>query len=69
MLVCPECGSKEVCVYEKHAIDANTFEHFCFSVKGHDPGAEAFCKDCDWRGERYHFREVLDVRIKHSREV
>lgn len=36
LLVCPQCESDEVIVYEEHAVYANTFKHFCHSVKPHD---------------------------------
>ena len=52
LLVCPQCESTEVIVYEEHAVNANTFEHFCHSVKAHDPDAKARCLTCDWTGQR-----------------
>ena len=52
LLVCPKCESNEVLVFEEHAVDANTFEHFCLSVKAHDPDARARCLTCDWTGRR-----------------
>lgn len=52
LLVCPQCESNEVVVYEERAVNANTFEHFCHSVKAHDSDAKARCLTCDWTGER-----------------
>lgn len=51
-LTCPTCGAEKVVAYEMHAVDANTFEHYCHSVKAHDPDAKARCLECDWEGER-----------------
>ena len=51
-LVCPECSSDEVIVREVRSVDANTFEHWCHSVKAHDSDAEAWCRKCDWTGIR-----------------
>lgn len=51
-LHCPECGTDQVIVYEMHAVMANTFEHYCHSVKAHDEDAKARCLKCEWSGER-----------------
>lgn len=51
-LRCPECGTDQVVVYEMHAIMANTFEHYCHSVKAHDSDAKARCLKCEWEGQR-----------------
>ncbi len=40
LLVCPECGTDRVVVYEETAVLANTFEHWCHSVKAHDSDAK-----------------------------
>ncbi len=56
LLVCPQCESNEVIVYEEHAIWANTFEHFCHSVKAHDDDAKARCLTCDWTGIRHQLK-------------
>lgn len=56
-LCCPDCGTENVIVYEKHAVMANSFEHYCFSVKAHDANAEAECLNCDWTGERHQLKK------------
>lgn len=57
ILTCPDCGSDQVIVYEEHAVMANTFEHYCHSVKAYDPDAKARCLECDWRGQRQDLKE------------
>lgn len=52
LLVCPECGTDEVVVYEEHAIMVNTLDHYCHSVKAHDSDAKVRCLHCDWTGHR-----------------
>ena len=52
VLRCPECGTDMVIIREEHSVMANTFEHYCHSVKAHDPDAKARCLDCNWKGER-----------------
>lgn len=52
ILTCPECGSDQVIVVEEHSVMANTYEHFCYSVKAHDADAKASCLKCDWTGQR-----------------
>ena len=52
VLRCPECGTDMVIVREVRSVMANTFEHYCHSVKAHDSNAEAACLDCSWTGER-----------------
>ena len=51
-LVCPECFTDQVLVYEERAVMANTFEHWCHSVKAHDDDAKAECLECKWKGDR-----------------
>lgn len=55
-LTCPDCGSDQVIVHEERAVMANTFEHYCHSVKAHDPDAKASCLKCNWAGERQHLK-------------
>lgn len=64
MLICPECGSDKLLVYEQTSFWLNTGEYFCNSVKSHDPGAEVNCQDtsCEWRGFRYQLNEVNNER-------
>ena len=52
ILTCPECGSDQVVVVEERSVMANTYEHFCHSVKAHDADAKASCLKCDWAGQR-----------------
>ena len=51
-LYCPRCGGDVPKVREIHSVDANTFVHWCHSVKAHDPEVEAFCAECGWTGTR-----------------
>ena len=51
-LVCPECGSDQVTVTAEQSFMVNTDEHYCHSVKTHDPDAKARCLSCQWQGER-----------------
>ena len=57
ILTCPHCDSDQVIVVEEHSVMANTFEHFCHSVKAHDPDAKARCLECNWRGQRQDLKE------------
>ena len=56
-LTCPECDSEEVTLSEIHKIMANTYEHYCYSVKVYDDDAQADCLDCDWSGLRLQLKE------------
>jgi len=47
---CPECESSNVVLIEEHSFMANTFEHYCFSVKVQDSDSKARCLDCEWTG-------------------
>lgn len=49
-LRCPECNSEEVTLTAEQKFMANTGDHYCHSVKTVDPGAQATCLECDWRG-------------------
>ena len=51
-LICPECGSDQVTVTAEQSFMVNTGEHYCHSVKTHDPDAKARCLSCQWQGER-----------------
>jgi hypothetical protein len=51
-LICPYCDSNSVTVTEKQMFMVNSLEHYCNSVKSHDPNAEASCLDCQWQGIR-----------------
>jgi hypothetical protein len=59
LLVCPECHTEQVVVYEEHAVMANTFEHWCHSVKAHDSDAKARCLECEWTGTRAGLHEEV----------
>jgi transcription elongation factor Elf1 len=58
-LICPECGHEKVLVETITTVDANTFEHYCYSVKAHDSDAVARCTNCEWTGRRDQLKEVL----------
>jgi hypothetical protein len=49
---CPECHSERVVTTYEQLVDANTFDHWCHSVKPHDPDSKAMCLKCNWTGER-----------------
>ena len=49
---CPECNSENVCTTYQQLVNANTWEHYCHSVKPHDPDSKALCLVCGWQGER-----------------
>ena len=57
-LVCPECGSDQVTVTAEQSFMVNTGEHYCHSVKTHDPDAKARCLSCQWQGERHALAEA-----------
>ena len=52
LLRCPDCGTDQVIVREVTSVMVNTLEHYCHSVKAHDPDAMCRCLECDWIGER-----------------
>lgn len=49
---CPECHSRQVVTTYEQMVDANTFDHYCHSVKAHDSDSKAQCLECNWTGER-----------------
>jgi hypothetical protein len=51
-LLCPNCGSKKVCVTVEQKFMVNTGEHYCHSVKAHDSNANCTCLECRWEGMR-----------------
>ena len=51
-LRCPQCHSLEVTVSHVELFMANTDEHYCHSIKTHDPYSPASCLSCNWQGER-----------------
>ena len=50
---CPECGSDLVTVTHVQTFMVNTGDHYCHSIKAHDPDSPTRCIACDWNGERY----------------
>ena len=52
VLTCPACGSDRVTTAHIQTFMVNTCEHYCHSVKTHDPDSPARCIRCDWTGER-----------------
>lgn len=52
MRTCPECHSDRVVTTYEQLVDANTFDHYCHSVKAHDADSKALCLECQWTGER-----------------
>lgn len=49
-LRCPECDSSKVTLTHEQSFMANTFEHYCHSVKVQDPESKAQCLKCNWSG-------------------
>lgn len=49
-LRCPDCKSAKVAVTAETMYMVNTGDHYCHSVKTHDPDAKACCLKCDWGG-------------------
>jgi ssDNA-binding Zn-finger/Zn-ribbon topoisomerase 1 len=58
MLVCPECGSKEVALTAEQMFMANTGDHYCHSVKTNDANSKATCLACNWVGRRLQLGEL-----------
>lgn len=53
ILRCLNCGSPHLLVYAETSYWANTGEHYCHSIKTHDPQAKVRCINCDWEGKRH----------------
>lgn len=51
-LRCPQCGSEEVAVTAEQMVMVNTGDHYCHTVKTHDPDSKASCLQCEWSGRR-----------------
>lgn len=49
---CPDCYSKNVVTTYEQLVDANTFDHWCHSIKPYDHDSPAICLDCNWNGVR-----------------
>ncbi len=60
VLICPECGSEKVTTAHIEKFMVNTGEHYCHSVKTHDPDSPANCLDCRWTGERDDLTSLLN---------
>lgn len=52
LLVCPQCKSDQVSVTVETKYNVNTGDHYCHSIKAHDPHARVDCLDCFWSGKR-----------------
>jgi hypothetical protein len=54
LLRCPNCGGDRVTVEAITTYMANSGEHYCHSVKPHDPDTRSHCLDpfCNWSGYR-----------------
>lgn len=57
ILTCPDCGSDQVTLTAEQMWMANTYEHYCHSVKTQDDCAEATCLACGWVGQRINLKE------------
>lgn len=51
LFVCPECSSSQVTTTHEQIFMANTGDHYCHSVKTHDPESKSDCLDCGWQGK------------------
>lgn len=49
---CPNCDSEQVVTTYEQLVDANSYEHYCHSVKPHDANSKATCLACGWKGKR-----------------
>lgn len=54
LLTCPECGSDQVTLAHEQMFMANTFEHYCHSIKVQDDDSPSTClnAECNWSGTR-----------------
>lgn len=52
LLRCPDCGSDKVTVEWITTYMANSGDHYCHSMKTHDPDTKAHCLFCGWDGLR-----------------
>lgn len=50
---CPKCNSDLVTVTHVQTFMVNTGDHYCHSIKAHDPDSPTRCIACGWNGERY----------------
>lgn len=57
-LTCPNCGSEEVTVTAEQSFMVNSGEHYCHSVKTHDPDAKSNCLACGWAGQRQELKPL-----------
>ena len=64
ILVCSECGSDRVTTEYHQKVMANTFEHYCYSIKAYDNDSPAKCLDCEWIGLRENLSEIDDPKAK-----
>jgi len=64
---CPDCGSDQVTSAHVQMFMVNTRDHYCHSVKTHDPDSRSYCVDCEWEGVR---SDLLEVDVpKKSKKV
>lgn len=61
--VCPQCRSDKVAVTHEQMFMVNTGEHYCHSVKIHDPNAKCNCLDCRWEGARI---DLIESGVKNG---
>jgi hypothetical protein len=51
LLRCPSCNSDKVTLEYQQKVMANTWEHYCHSMKPQDSDSPAGCLECDWTGQ------------------
>jgi hypothetical protein len=49
-LTCPECMSEQVTLEYHQMVMANTWDHYCHSMKPQDDNSPSCCLDCEWTG-------------------
>lgn len=49
-LRCPECMSEQVTLEYRQMIMANTWDHYCHSMKPQDNDSPSRCLYCEWTG-------------------
>lgn len=67
LLVCPECGSKQITTEHHQKFMVNTGKHYCHSMKTQDHDSPATCLTCDWTGERHQLVTVPVEAQPHNR--
>lgn len=66
----PECRSSRVTSQYHQTFMVNTGEHYCHSMKTHDPESPSRCLDCSWSGELRELATAPDLKavVKERRE-